>query len=257
MPKLILFFLAFFVGLSSIAEAGRMYDPEIARFTTPDPALYENAPNDLFDISDGRLLMESPYSYGHNNPLRYVDPDGKTPIDVFFAALSIADAIKDPTPANIGWAVADVVAAAIPVVPSTRYVRAGVKAADKATDVARGADRATDVAQGADRSTDAAQGVRNSHLSGGVHPKTGVPFDSNGFPDFTANLYKGGTNNVSITPTGNRAADVVEANRAAGYRSTPEGYTWHHHQETGRMQLVQSDVHRQTGHTGGFSLWQR
>ena len=35
----------------------------------------------------------------------------------------------------------------------------------------------------------------------------------------------------------------------------PEGYTWHHHEELGRMQLVDSEVHRQTPHVGGWSLW--
>ena len=36
---------------------------------------------------------------------------------------------------------------------------------------------------------------------------------------------------------------------------TPKGYTWHHHEEPGRMQLVDSEVHRQTSHVGGRSLW--
>ncbi len=35
----------------------------------------------------------------------------------------------------------------------------------------------------------------------------------------------------------------------------PEGYTWHHHEDPGRMQLVDSDIHEKTGHTGGRSLW--
>ena len=35
----------------------------------------------------------------------------------------------------------------------------------------------------------------------------------------------------------------------------PEGYTWHHHEEPGRMQLVDSEVHRRTPHVGGWSLW--
>jgi hypothetical protein len=99
------------------------------------------------------------------------------------------------------------------------------------------------------------KGVRNSHLAGKVHPKTGVPFDKAGFPNFSGNLYKGGVNDVMIKPTGNRVADFAAANKAAGYSSTPKGYTWHHHQTTGRMQLVETGVHSQTGHTGGFSLW--
>ncbi|XXU49625.1 HNH endonuclease [Sorangium sp. So ce1014] len=34
----------------------------------------------------------------------------------------------------------------------------------------------------------------------------------------------------------------------------PEGYTWHHHQDGTTMQLVSSNIHRMTGHTGGFAF---
>ncbi|WP_181438572.1 HNH endonuclease [Paenibacillus sambharensis] len=34
-----------------------------------------------------------------------------------------------------------------------------------------------------------------------------------------------------------------------------EGYNWHHHQETGRMQLVIQEVHDAHRHTGGNQLW--
>lgn len=36
---------------------------------------------------------------------------------------------------------------------------------------------------------------------------------------------------------------------------TPEGYTWHHHEEPGIIQLVDTEIHAQTGHTGGSELW--
>ncbi|MEU9744056.1 HNH endonuclease [Micromonospora chersina] len=36
-------------------------------------------------------------------------------------------------------------------------------------------------------------------------------------------------------------------------KETPEGYTWHHHQDPGLMQLVEEWTHAKTGHTGGFS----
>lgn len=36
---------------------------------------------------------------------------------------------------------------------------------------------------------------------------------------------------------------------------TPTGYTWHHHEEPGRMQLVDSEIHAKTGHLGGKALW--
>ncbi|MMZ64650.1 hypothetical protein D1872_269970 [compost metagenome] len=33
------------------------------------------------------------------------------------------------------------------------------------------------------------------------------------------------------------------------------GFTWHHHQETGRMQLVDENVHAKVNHTGGNKIW--
>ena len=32
-------------------------------------------------------------------------------------------------------------------------------------------------------------------------------------------------------------------------------YTWHHHQETGRMQLIPTDIHEWIKHVGGNNLW--
>jgi hypothetical protein len=96
--------------------------------------------------------------------------------------------------------------------------------------------------------------IRNISLAGKVHPKTGVPFTKQGFPDFKNSLYKG-KNDVFIKPTGTRAGDYDAANKAAGFSSKPKGYVWHHHETKGRMQLVKESVHLQTGHTGGFSLW--
>ncbi|WP_244527425.1 HNH endonuclease [Lihuaxuella thermophila] len=33
------------------------------------------------------------------------------------------------------------------------------------------------------------------------------------------------------------------------------GLTWHHHQQTGRMILIPSDVHFAAKHTGGHKIW--
>lgn len=35
----------------------------------------------------------------------------------------------------------------------------------------------------------------------------------------------------------------------------PEGFTWHHNEQEGLMQLVETSVHAATGHTGGMSIW--
>lgn len=36
---------------------------------------------------------------------------------------------------------------------------------------------------------------------------------------------------------------------------TPEGFTWHHHQQVGRMQLVDKEEHDANRHLGGWALW--
>ena len=37
--------------------------------------------------------------------------------------------------------------------------------------------------------------------------------------------------------------------------TAPDGYVWHHNEETGKMELVDADVHAKTGHTGGRAIW--
>ena len=129
-----------------------------------------------------------------------------------------------------------------------------VKQSDQAVD--QGTKKAEEVIPTGNMQWSDYQGtIRNKKLAGDLHPKTEVPFDVHGFPDFSAHLYKGGLNDVHIKPTGSRAADEAAANLEAGYDATPAGYTWHHHQEMGRMQLVESKVHNSTGHTGGYSIY--
>lgn len=37
--------------------------------------------------------------------------------------------------------------------------------------------------------------------------------------------------------------------------TAPDGYVWHHDAEAGKLQLVDSETHAFTGHTGGRSIW--
>jgi hypothetical protein len=94
----------------------------------------------------------------------------------------------------------------------------------------------------------------NADWAGKVKPSSvrgkyqkGVPFDTQGFPDFSAYAIK----TVRIQMQGNHTTDFIEANRAAGYAETPEGYTWHHHQDRATMLLVPNDLHQDIRHTGG------
>ena len=50
--------------------------------------------------------------------------------------------------------------------------------------------------------------------------------------------------------------ESVEELRSPTLRA-PDGFTWHHHQDFGRMQLVPTSVHGPVNHTGGIALWPR
>lgn len=131
--------------------AGRYFVPEMARWATPDPALRDKLPNELVKIQNGKLLSTSPYGYAFDNPLRYTDPDGKTPwdiVDIAAAALSIKDFIEKPTLTNAALAAVDVIGAAVPVVPSLGTFRHGAQLlskVDDAVDLVRGLDKASDL----------------------------------------------------------------------------------------------------------------
>ncbi|WP_413776625.1 HNH endonuclease [Pseudomonas sp. B21-054] len=58
---------------------------------------------------------------------------------------------------------------------------------------------------------------------------------------------------VRIELTGNRDRDFKLANQSSGYKRTPDNFTWHHHQESGLMQLIPSDLHDAVRHTGGVA----
>ncbi len=60
---------------------GRYYDSSIGRFMSMDPAMPE--PADLHGLNR--------YAYANNNPLRYIDPDGRSPLDIGFF---IVDAVR-------------------------------------------------------------------------------------------------------------------------------------------------------------------
>jgi RHS repeat-associated protein len=74
--------------------------------------------------------------------------------------------------------------------------------------------------------------------------------------DLKRDLQPGQKNSVVIEYTGSRSGDRAAANNAAGFESTPNGYTWHHaadynaNTNTGTMQLVKFDPHKRYHHGG-------
>ena len=88
---------------------------------------------------------------------------------------------------------------------------------------------------------------------------TAVRYSSTGFPDFSPYLYNGGAgqSQVSIALAGSRTLGEITANAAARFNKTPLGYTWHHNEDVGLMELIEEEVHGSFPHTGGFSINQR
>ncbi|MFE8645562.1 DUF6531 domain-containing protein [Sphingomonas sp. NCPPB 2930] len=88
----------------------------------------------------------------------------------------------------------------------------------------------------------------------------GVPFNMNGFPDFSRYAMK----TVNIIPGNSRGTDFSRANVEAFGKGNPYGsnspvingreFTWHHNEQLGKMQLVPRDIHDAVKHTGGFAV---
>ncbi|WP_258838584.1 DUF4244 domain-containing protein [Mechercharimyces sp. CAU 1602] len=120
--------------------------------------------------------------------------------------------------------------------------------------------------------------LRNGHLAGQTHPKTGVPFDKNGFPDF--NEWKVGSDvridnslyladdKTQFKEATKQLKEQIKKNPDLKKQFTAEQleaiqkvkdkipkYTWHHNQEEGILQLIPYSVHSRTGHTGGRDIW--
>lgn len=128
--------------------------------------------------------------------------------------------------------------------------------------------------------------TRNETLEDDRHPITGVPFrrrtveDADGnevtgvFPEFESafdaklpNDLLQATDREQFAECNRQLKDALtrEPKLIPGLTSeqleqiadgeTPDGYTWHHNEEVGRMQFVNADIHAQTGHTGGKTVW--
>lgn len=65
--------------VTEVAVAGRYYDARTARWLTPDPALRDGDPQKQVKKYGYKLFKTSPFNYSFNNPLKYVDTDGKWP----------------------------------------------------------------------------------------------------------------------------------------------------------------------------------
>lgn len=127
--------------------------------------------------------------------------------------------------------------------------------------------------------------TRNESLEGQEHPETGVPFekrqievdgkqyevvaprfesaydaqlpedklkstDREQFKECNAQLKEAVENDPEL-----REKFDEEQLEQIENGDTPDGYTWHHDVDVGKMQLVDTETHQKTAHTGGRAIW--
>jgi len=113
-----------------------------------------------------------------------------------------------------------------------------------------------------------------SSMANRTHKQPTVPFDRNGFPKFKAYA------SIKLHPWDykkSRDAHFNKANKILYKKAlksqkirnlftkseleefkkgiTPDKYTWHHHQNRGKMQLVSYKTHATVNHIGGYHIW--
>ena len=128
--------------------------------------------------------------------------------------------------------------------------------------------------------------TRNEELAGKTHPETGVKFVKKTitvdgkkiegvFPQFESKYnvvlpkeLRNKSDEVQFKYCVKKLAKAIESNPELSKQFTPKqleqikngeprisGLTWHHSEIPGKMQLVNSDIHAKTGHTGGRDVW--
>ncbi len=94
-----------------------------------------------------------------------------------------------------------------------------------------------------------------------------IPVDKNKFPAFPAKYI---AHTVQLDPSLYMSTDAVQFRQlnkdlkavnpnydeaTQSFPPSKKKYTWHHHQDTGKMQLVEFGVHNATNHKGGRTTW--
>lgn len=120
---------------------------------------------------------------------------------------------------------------------------------------------------------------RMIHMAGKRHPVTQVVYDGRGFPIFDA--HSAADLHIPVAIASQKGKDkqhyeaatrelkaMIHSGKVDRSRFTAAqlqdiekerqkitDYTWHHHQDFARMQLVKTFEHSKTGHLGGSKMW--